>query len=288
MRHLQIAYKITSRNDGAVNRYFHEISKYPAISPEEETELAVRIRAGDQEALEKLVVSNLRFVVSVAKQYQNQGLSLTDLINEGNLGLIKAARRFDEKRGFKFISYAVWWIRQSMMQAISEQTRIVRLPMNRISSIHKIKKAMLLLEQEYEREPTDTEIADYLDFSSEDMRVANHCRPGQVSFDRPLSASTDTELNLYDVLYSEDIPPPDNDLLVESVTININRALQKLTRREAEILIMSFGLYRTKAYSLQDIALKFGISCERVRQIRIRGLFKLKNLLKERYTFLDG
>lgn len=286
MRQLQITHKITQRTDESISRYFQEIIKYPMITAEEEVELAVRIRNGEVAALEKLVVSNLRFVVSVAKQYQHQGLSLTDLINEGNFGLLKAAKRFDEKRGFKFISYAVWWIRQSMIQAISEQARIVRLPLNRLSSINKIRKVLPLLEQELEREPTDAEIADYLNFKSEDVKLANYYQRRQISFDMSLSPYGDNELSLYDILHTDDIPPPDSYILKESITININRALNKLTKREAAILVMSFGLCGSQNYSLNDISLRFNISCERVRQIRNRGLLKLKNLLKENYAFL--
>jgi RNA polymerase primary sigma factor len=258
------------------------------ISAEEEVDLASRIRTGDDDALQKLVVSNLRFVVSVAKQYQHQGLSLTDLINEGNLGLLKAAKRFDEKRGFKFISYAVWWIRQSMMQAIAEQARIVRLPMNRVSSINRIKKVIPLLEQEFEREPTDVEIADYLEIAGKDVTLAICHKARQISFDMPLSPDDDSGINLYDVLHGENIPQPDNGVLNESTLINIDRILKKLSEREAAILTMSFGLSRTPCHTLQDIALQLDISCERVRQIRNSGLIKLKNLLKENHTFLAG
>jgi RNA polymerase primary sigma factor len=288
MRNLQITYKITERADESINRYFQEIIRFPIISAEEEVELAARIRIGDDEALEKLVVSNLRFVVSVAKQYQYQGLSLTDLINEGNLGLLKAAKRFDEKRGFKFISYAVWWIRQAMIQAIAEQARIVRLPMNRISSINRIKKVIPLLEQEFEREPTEAEIADYLDIAFNDVKLANYYKPRQISFDMPLSPDSDKGINLYDLVHGEDFPQPDTGVLNESILINIDRALKKLTGREAAILIMSFGLCRTPSHTLQDIASHFDISCERVRQIRNSGLTKLKKLLKENYSFLEG
>ncbi len=287
MRQLKITKQITQRNDDTINRYFNEINKYPLVTAEEEVELSVRIRAGDDEALNKLVQANLRFVISVAKQYQNQGLSFSDLINEGNLGLVKAAKRFDETRGFKFISYAVWWIRQSIIQAISEQTRIVRLPLNRLSSINKIKKAIPYLEQEFQREPTNTEIAGYLDLSDEEVEIANKIKKRQISFDKPLSLDGDNDFNLYDVVQTDDLPTPDNGLMEDSVKINVKRAMQKLSEREATILKMSFGLYNSPVYSLNDIAMKYDMSSERVRQIKRTGLFKLKSLLKENYAFLE-
>ena len=287
MRQLKVTKQITQRTDPSIGRYFQEISKYPMISAEEEVELSVRIREGDDNALERLVLANLRFVVSVAKQFQNQGLSFPDLINEGNLGLIKAATRFDEKRGFKFISYAVWWIRQSIIQAISEQTRTVRLPLNRLSSIIKIKKAIAYLEQEFERSPSDVEIAEYLDLSSDEVKVANNIKRRQVSFDMPVSHDGDNEFSLYDLVQTGNIPSPDTDIMTESTVTNINRALQKLTPREAEILTMSFGLCSSPIFTLHDIALKYGMSSERVRQIKNDGIFKLKTLLKGNYAFLD-
>ena len=287
MRQLKIKKQITQRTDESISRYFQEINKYPMITAEEEVELSVCIRNGDPDALEKLVVANLRFVISVAKQYQNQGLSFSDLINEGNLGLVKAAKKFDETRGFKFISYAVWWIRQSMIQAISDQTRIVRLPLNRLSSINKIKKVIPYLEQEFEREPTDAEIAEYLDLTNDEVKIANNIKKRQVSFDMPLSRDGENEFSLYDFVQTGDIPSPDNDIMKESVLTNINRALNKLAKREAAILTMSFGLCGTRIYSLNDIALKYDLSSERVRQIRSRGLYKLKILLKGKYAFLE-
>jgi RNA polymerase primary sigma factor len=287
MRQLKITKQITQRTEESISRYFQEINKYSMISAEEEVELSVRIRSGDEEALEKLVVSNLRFVISVAKQYQNQGLSFSDLINEGNLGLVKAAKKFDETRGFKFISYAVWWIRQSIIQAISENTRIVRLPLNRLSSINKITKAIPYLEQEFEREPTDTEIADYLDLSSDEVKLANDIKKRQISFDMPLSQNGETDFSLYDIVQTGNIPSPDTNIMKESVVTNINRALNKLTKREASILTMSFGLCGTPIYSLHDIALQFDMSSERVRQIRSKGLLKLKAMLKGKHAFLE-
>ncbi|HAN19428.1 MAG: RNA polymerase subunit sigma [Bacteroidetes bacterium GWC2_33_15] len=287
MRQLKITKQLTQRSGESINRYFQEISKYPMISVEEEVELTARIRNDDAVALEKLVVANLRFVVSVAKQFQNQGLSFSDLINEGNIGLVKAAKKFDEKRGFKFISYAVWWIRQSIIQAISDQTRIVRLPINRLTSINKISKAIPYLEQEFEREPTDSEIANYLDLSYEEVNLANEMKMRQISFDMPLSQDNDNDFNLYDFVQTGNIPSPDSNIMKESVTMNINRALSKLTKREASILIMSFGLFSTPYYSLHDIALKFEMTSERVRQIKSKGLIKLKILLDGKYAFLE-
>jgi len=257
------------------------------ITTEEEVELSVRIRNGDTEALNKLVVANLRFVISVAKQYQNQGLSFPDLINEGNVGLVKAAKIFDETRGFKFISYAVWWIRQSIIQAISDQTRIVRLPLNRLSSINKITKAIPYLEQEFEREPSDDEIAEYLDLTYEEVNKANNIKKRQISFDKPLS-NDDNEFNLYDIVQTGNIPSPDSNSMTESLVINIKRALNKLAKKEAEILTMAFGLFNTPIYSLHDIALKYNMSSERVRQIKSSGLVKLKTLLKRNCTLIEN
>jgi len=288
MRQLKITKQITHRNEESINRYFQEISKYSIISAEEEVDLTVRIRKGDDIALEKLVVANLRFVVSVAKQYQNQGLSFSDLINEGNIGLVKAAKKFDETRGFKFISYAVWWIRQSIIQAISEQTRIVRLPLNRLSSINKIVKAFSHLEQKYERVPTDEELAGYLELSDEEVRTANHISKKQVSFDKPLTTSQESDSTLYDVIQTGNIPSPDEELLQESMLTNILRALGKLSNREAEILTMAFGLGGTQIYPLHDIADKFDMSSERIRQIKSRALIRLKDMLKGKYSFLNS
>ena len=287
MRQLKIAQQITQRNGESVNRYFQEINKYPMISPDEEVELTQRIRQGDEKALEKLVTANLRFVISVAKQYQNQGLSFPDLINEGNMGLVKAARKFDETRGFKFISYAVWWIRQAIVQAISDQTRIVRLPLNRISSINKIKKAIPYLEQEFEREPTEVEIAGFLDISSHEVEIAKTIKNRQVSFDKPLNPEGDSDFSLYDTIQTGNLPKPDDNLLHESVMINVNRALNKLTRREARILGMTFGLNNSPVYTLYDIAGKFNMSTERARQIREKALLKLKIILKGKAAFLE-
>ena len=280
MRQLKITQQITQRIEQSTVRYFQDINKYSLITAEEEVSLSVRIRNGDTAALEKLVVANLRFVVSVAKQYQNQGLSFPDLINQGNLGLVKAAKKFDETRGFKFISYAVWWIRQSIMEAISEQTRIVRLPLNRISSINKISKAIPYLEQKLEREPTNDEIAKYLEFSVEEVETINLIKKRQISFDKPLTHDGETDFSLYDIIQNEDFPTPDNHLMDESVKINIQRAISKLSDREAGVLSMFYGLNNSTALSLYDIATYYGTSAERIRQIKNSALIKLRNLLK--------
>ncbi|MDA3952504.1 MAG: RNA polymerase sigma factor RpoD/SigA [Bacteroidales bacterium] len=287
MRQLKITKQITQRSEESINRYFQEISKYSIITAEDEVDLTVRIRAGDAIALEKLVVANLRFVVSVAKQYQNQGLSFSDLINEGNVGLVKAAKKFDETRGFKFISYAVWWIRQSIIQAISEQTRIVRLPLNKLSSINKIRRAIPFLEQEFEREPNDEEIADYLDLTNDEVKQANVIKNRQISFDKPLSNNEDSDFSLYDIVQTGNVPSPDNDALEESLVTNIKRALSKLSSRESAVLTMSYGLFNTPVYSLHDIAEEYNMSSERIRQIKTRGLQKLKSILKGNYSLLE-
>jgi len=287
MRQLRITKQITQRDENSINRYFQEINKYELITLEEEVDLARRIHRGDQDALEKLVLANLRFVVSVAKQFQHQGLSFSDLINEGNVGLVKAAGRFDETRGFKFISYAVWWIRQSIIQAISEQTRIVRLPLNRLSSINKISRAIPFLEQELEREPSDKEIADYLDLSEGEVSIANDIKKRQLSFDSPLSQNEGGDFTLYDMVQCESIPSPDNKVINESLVTNINRALDKLSHREASILTLSFGLDNTPSQTLHDIAIKFDMSTERVRQIRSSGLYKMRSLLRENNSLIE-
>jgi RNA polymerase primary sigma factor len=279
MRQLKITQQITQRNEQSTVRYFQDINKYSLITAEEEVSLAIRIRNGDDVALEKLVVANLRFVVSVAKQYQNQGLSFPDLINQGNLGLVKAAQKFDETRGFKFISYAVWWIRQSIMEAISEHTRIVRLPLNRISSINKISKAIPYLEQQLERDPTNTEIANYLELSVEEVETINSIKKRQISFDMPLTHDGESDFSLYDIIQNDDFPTPDNHLIDESVRTNIQRALGKLSDREGGVLTMCYGLNNSRALSLYDIAVQYGTSTERIRQIKNSALVKLRNLL---------
>ncbi|MBN2213165.1 MAG: sigma-70 family RNA polymerase sigma factor [Bacteroidales bacterium] len=278
MRQLIITKQITNRQDESVNRYFLEISKFDLISAEHEAELAARIRNGDMQALEKLVKANLRFVVSVAKQYMNKGLSFPDLINEGNLGLVKAAHKFDETRGFKFISYAVWWIRQSIMQALAEQVRIVRLPLNKVAYINKIARAFPKLEQEFQREPTDEELAREVNITEKEASFNNIIKLNQISLDAPLVNSED-EYNLYDILKSGDMPAPDDELLSESLKYEINRALSKLTKREADIIRMSYGLDNQPILTLSEISCEVGISSERVRQIRKTGIEKLKRLL---------
>jgi len=287
MRQLKITQQITQRNEQSTIRYFQDINKYSLITAEEEVSLAIRIRNGDDAALEKLVVANLRFVVSVAKQYQNQGLSFPDLINQGNLGLVKAAQKFDETRGFKFISYAVWWIRQSIMEAISEHTRIVRLPLNRISSINKVAKAIPYLEQQLEREPTNTEIANYLELSVEEIETINLIKKRQISFDMPLTHDGESDFSLYDIVQNEDFPTPDNHLMDESVRTNIQRAIGKLTDREAGVLTMSYGLNNSRALSLYDISVQFGTSTERIRQIKNTALVKLRNLLQQSNEYAE-
>jgi RNA polymerase primary sigma factor len=287
MRQLKISRTLTHRDEASINRYFQDVNKYAMVTPEEEVELTQRIRNGDHLALEKLVVSNLRFVISVAKQYQHQGLSFSDLINEGNLGLVKAAQKFDETRGFKFISYAVWWIRQSIMQAIANHTRIVRLPVNRLTAINKIKKAIPYLEQELEREPTDREIADFLDMAGEDVEMANSIKMRQVSFDMPISQEFGSDLNLYDFVQTGNIPSTDHTIMNESLMKDVSRALNKLSKREAAILTMSFGLQGTPVFTLNYIAAKYNMSRERVRQLRISGLNKLKSLLRNSRVFQE-
>jgi RNA polymerase primary sigma factor len=279
MRQLKILKQITSREDDSISRYFREISKYELITAEEEVELTTRINDGDMEAIEKLVTANLRFVVSVAKQYQFKGLSLQDLINEGNVGLVKAAYRFDPTRGFKFISYAVWWIRQSIIQAIAEQTRIVRLPLNKVAAINKIAKAMPKLEQEFQREPTDEEIAHITNFSEQEVINTRKIRKTQLSFDAPLSPTGEDESNLYDVMGSTSIPSPDDALLLTSLRQEIDNALIRLTKREADIIKMSYGLNNKPSLSLSEISHYLGITTERVRQLRQIGINKLKKTM---------
>ena len=287
MRQLKITKQITQRTELSVNRYFQEINKYTILTPEEEVGLSVRIRQGDEAALKELVAANLRFVISVAKQYQHKGLSFSDLINEGNFGLVKAAKKFDETRGFKFISYAVWWIRQSIIQAIAQQTRIIRLPLNKVASIRKISNAIPYLEQQYEREPTDAEIAGYLDLTSDMIEISNHLKQPHLSFDLPLSKDGEEDSCLYNFVQDKEIPPPDDSLMQESLEDNISRALKKLTKNEAAIMSMFYGLGGSPVCSLSDIAKKLKISSERVRQIKNKGLMKLRALLNGKEIFMD-
>ena len=287
MRQLKITKQITQRTELSVNRYFQEVNKYSILTAEEEVELSVRIRKGDEEALKELVTSNLRFVISVAKQYQNKGLSFPDLINEGNFGLVRAAKKFDETKGFKFISYAVWWIRQSITHAIAQQTRIIRLPLNKIASIRKITNIIPYLEQQYEREPTDAEIAGYLDLSSDKVEISNHLKQKHLSFDLPTSEEGEGESSLYDFVQDKEIPSPDDKLMQESLEENISRALKKLNGRESAIMSMFFGLGGTQVCSLSYIAQKLEMSSERVRQIKSNGLMKLKALLNGKQIFME-
>ena len=275
MRQLKITKQVTNRETASLDKYLQEIGKVDLITAEEEVELAQRIKKGDQFALEKLTKANLRFVVSVAKQYQNQGLTLPDLINEGNLGLIKAAQRFDETRGFKFISYAVWWIRQSILQALAEQSRIVRLPLNKIGSINKINKTYAFLEQAHERAPSAEEIAKELDMTVNDVKESLKNSGRHVSMDAPLVEGEDS--NLYDVLSSGESPNPDRQLLHESLRTEIERALDTLTPREADVVRLYFGLGNQHAMTLEEIGETFDLTRERVRQIKEKAIRRLKH-----------
>lgn len=275
MRQLKITKSITNRESASLDKYLQEIGREELITAEEEVILAKKIKDGDQKALEKLTRANLRFVVSVAKQYQNQGLSLPDLINEGNLGLIKAARRFDETRGFKFISYAVWWIRQSILQALAEQSRIVRLPLNQVGSLNKINKAYSKLEQEFEREPSAEELADVLDLPidkvSDTMKVSGR----HVSMDAPFANGE--ESSLLDVLVNLDSPKADNGLMNESLSKEIDRALSTLTERERDVVKLFFGIGLNHGLTLEEIGDKFDLTRERVRQIKEKAIRRLRH-----------
>jgi len=276
MRQLKITKQVTNRDELSIDKYLHEISKYELLTVDQEVEYARRIKQGDNEALDKMVKGNLRFVVSVAKQYQNQGLSLSDLINEGNLGLIKAAQRFDESRGFKFISYAVWWIRQSILQALSEHSRIVRLPQNKLSTINKINKAFTIMEQQFEREPQVQEVAESLAISPEDVKQSLLNVKRLVSMDAKLK-DDDESGSYYDVIESQDIPKPDASLLQESLSKEIERILGTLNVRESEIIKHFYGLLGTKQKTLEEISQIMGLTKERIRQIKERTILKLKN-----------
>src|SRR6478609_1654202 len=275
MRQLKITKQVTNRETASLDKYLQEIGKVDLITADEEVELAQKIKAGDQRALEKLTKANLRFVVSVAKQYQNQGLTLPDLINEGNLGLIKAAQRFDETRGFKFISYAVWWIRQSILQALAEQSRIVRLPLNKIGSINKINKMYALLEQSNERPPSAEEIAKELDMTVNDVKESMKNSGRHLSMDAPLVEGEDS--NLYDVLRSGESPNPDKDLIQESLRTEIERSLETLTPREADVVRLYFGLGDQHPMTLEEIGETFDLTRERVRQIKEKAIRRLKH-----------
>ncbi len=275
MRQLKITQSITNRESQSLDKYLHEIGKVDLITAEEEVILAQKIREGDQAALERLTKTNLRFVVSVAKQYQNQGLTLGDLINEGNLGLIKAAKRFDETKGFKFISYAVWWIRQSILQAIAEQSRIVRLPLNQVGSLSKISKAFSKLEQEYEREPSPEELADTLETTVDKISDTLSNSGRHVSMDAPFVQGE--ENTLLDVLENSDTPNTDSMLINESLSEEIKRSLSTLTEREREIVTLFFGLGTNHPLSLEEIGEKFNLTRERVRQIKDKALQRLRH-----------
>ncbi|GAB3527259.1 RNA polymerase subunit sigma [Pontibacter diazotrophicus] len=275
MRQLKISKQITNRESQSLDKYLQEIGKVDLLTPDEEVSLAQRIREGDQFALEKLTKANLRFVVSVAKQYQNQGLSLGDLINEGNLGLIKAAKRFDETRGFKFISYAVWWIRQSILQALAEQSRIVRLPLNRVGSLNKISKSFSELEQKFEREPSPEEIAEVLELTTAEVVDTLKISGRHVSVDAPFVQGE--ENRLLDVLENEDEESPDMGLMNDSLRKEVQRALSTLTKREADVISLYFGLNGEHSLTLEEIGEKFNLTRERVRQIKEKAIRRLRH-----------
>lgn len=275
MRQLKITKSITNRETASLDKYLQDIGKEELISAEEEVILAQKIKAGDEKALEKLTKANLRFVVSVAKQYQNQGLSLPDCINEGNLGLIKAARRFDETRGFKFISYAVWWIRQSILQALAEQSRIVRLPLNQVGSLNKIKKVSSRLEQEFQRPPSADEIADSLELPEHKIYAALKIATKYVSVDAPLSAEED--LKFLDVFIPDDSAPTDSILIKESLGREIQRSLGTLTEKERDVINLYFGIGTNHEFTLEEIGAKFDLTRERVRQIKEKAIRRLKH-----------
>ncbi len=275
MRQLKISKQITNRESQSLDKYLQEIGKVDLLTPDEEVELAKRIKEGDQIALEKLTKANLRFVVSVAKQYQNQGLSLGDLINEGNLGLIKAAQRFDETRGFKFISYAVWWIRQSILQALAEQSRIVRLPLNRVGSLNKISKTFSELEQKYEREPSPEELAEVLEVTTAEVVDTMKISGRHVSMDAPFVQGE--ENSLLDVLENDSEETPDSGLMSDSLRREVQRALSTLTQRESDVITLYFGLNGEHAMTLEEIGEKFNLTRERVRQIKEKAIRRLRH-----------
>lgn len=277
MRQLKIAKQVTNRETASLDKYLQEIGRVDLVTADEEVELAKRIREGDRIALERLTKANLRFVVSVSKQYQNQGLSLPDLINEGNMGLIKAAERFDETRGFKFISYAVWWIRQSILQALAEQARIVRLPLNKIGTINRINRAFSELEQKYERPPTAEELADFLECSVNDIRqsLANSGR--HISMDAQLVEGDESSSSLYDILPNDSLPTPEDGLAVESLRKDIERSLSTLTSREGDVVRMYYGLNGKAPLTLEEIGERFDLTRERVRQIKEKAIRRLRH-----------
>ena len=281
MRQLKITHSITNRDIKSLDKYLQDICSEELLTPEQEVQLAQRIKQGDQAALERLTKANLRFVVSVAKQYQNQGLSLPDLINEGNVGLIKAAKRFDETRGFKFISYAVWWIRQSILQAIAENSRIVRLPSNQLGALNKLKKEISKLEQQLERPPSEEELADMLDIPEDKIKAIMGISGRHVSIDAPLAS--DEDVNFVDVLPNEDTPPTDDKLMQESLSQEIERSLSTLTPYERDVIKMYFGIGLPHPLSLDEIAMKFNLTRERVRQIKEKGIKRLKTSSKSKH-----
>ncbi len=274
MRQLKINKSITNRDAASLDKYLQDISKLPMVTVDEETQLAGKIRNGDPVALEKLVSANLRFVVSVAKQYQNQGISLPDLINEGNVGLIKAASRFDETRGFKFISYAVWWVRQSIMQAISEQSRIIRLPLNKVGALNKIKKAHSILEQQLERAPTNSEIATLVDMNEQEIGITQSSSGWHISTDALLPGQE--ESTILDVLFNPDDTKPDDALMADSLRIEITKALRTLTEREKSVIMQYYGIAGNQSMSLEEIGEKLDLTRERVRQIKEKAIRKLR------------
>ena len=282
MRQLKIAKQVTNRETASLDKYLQEIGRVDLITADEEVELARRIRAGDRAALERLTKANLRFVVSVSKQYQNQGLALPDLINEGNLGLIKAAERFDETRGFKFISYAVWWIRQSILQALAEQARIVRLPLNKIGNINKINRAFSELEQKFERPPSAEELAEFLNCSTDEVKQSLAQNGRHISMDAPLVEGDESSSNMYDVLSGEGMPSPENNLTMESLRSDIKRSLLTLTPRESEVICMFYGLDGRPPMSLEEIGDRFDLTRERVRQIKEKAIRRLKHHTKSK------
>jgi RNA polymerase primary sigma factor len=277
---MRIVKQFTNRESQSLDKYFQEIGKVDLLSPEQEIELAIRMKNGDHSAMEILTKANLRFVVSVAKQYQNQGLSLGDLINEGNLGLIKAARRFDETRGFKFISYAVWWIRQSILQALAEQSRIVRLPLNRVGALNKIGKAYSNLKQEFEREPSQEEIAQSLEMDVDEISNVMKISSKQVSVDSPFSFGE--ENSLLDIIQDDQQPSPDNELISESLKTEIKNVLAILPEREAEVIRLYFGLSEESSMTLEEIGEKFHLTRERVRQIKEKAIRRIRHNSKSK------
>ena len=275
MRQLKISKSITNRESASLDKYLNEIAKHELITSDEEIVLARKIREGDDAALEKLTIANLRFVVSVAKQYQNQGLSLPDLINEGNMGLIKAARRFDETRGFKFISYAVWWIRQGIIQAVSEQSRVIRLPLNKVGAINRIKKAQATLEQTLERQPTNGELSEAMSISEQEIALALSVSQWHLSTDAPLSGSS--ELCFNDIMADPNASQPDQVLFASSLNIEISRSLDTLSEKEKDIVSLFYGIGQSRSCSLEEIGERYDLTRERVRQIKEKAIRKLRH-----------